>query len=148
MIDHNFFGFKNAYSIDIGESYMEYSKRENEYSKSMCYNNAFVCLGHIMSDNSRYVIGYVLSSDGTRKVAVRHAWNINKRGVALDVTMPANDENPLSLMHFVYLPVEEYTPKEALDAVEANNNLPCLPISNKEKRYLNKLRKKGFEILD
>ena len=143
------FGFKRESRIDISSSIMEYIKNRCDYESGMCYNNAFKCMTNNIrtyKDNRAY-IGYVLSTDGKRKVAVRHSWNrIGK--TLVDVTMFANNENPLSVFNFVYLPTAEYTSEEFLDAISHNNNLPCLPKSKIEYNYRFKLKSLGFEILE
>ena len=148
----NKYGFKNVYGIDLGMSIMLYQKNYMEYEESACYNNAFSCLAVNLETNrnNRAIIGYVLSTDGKRKAAVRHAWNeIN--GVKVDVTMLANEEtreNPISIIYFSYLPIRVMTATEFLDAIEANRNMPCLPKDKREEYYLRELRRKGFELLD
>ena len=143
------FGFKNVYGVDLGTSVMQYQQHSSTYQRSQCFNNAFICLGHniINYAQNKAVIGYVLSTDGKRKVAVRHCWNIIDK-IVVDVTMCANDENPMAVLHYSYLPVIEYTPNEFLDEVEKNNGFPALPKTSKEYYYIRELKKKGFEVLE
>jgi hypothetical protein len=145
----NSFGFKNTYGIDLGASIMVYQQNSDVYQKSACYNNAFNCFDKNIAtyNTNKVIIGYVLSTDGVRKVAVRHAWNeIN--GVAVDVTMIANDEHPLSIINYTYLPIQVYTPSNYIDAIIANDNKPWLPKTTKEHYYIKELKKKGFEVLE
>ena len=143
------YGFKKVYGVDLGTSIMQYQQHQGMYQPSQCFNNAFICLGHNLSNyaENKAVIGYVLSTDGIRKVAVRHCWNIVNK-IVVDVTMIANDENPISVLHYSYLPVIEYTPQEFLEEVEKNNGYPALPKTQKEYYYIRELKKKGFEVME
>lgn len=143
------FGFKKEKRIDIGQSIIEYTKNKSMYLEGMCYNNAFLCMvNNVRTYNkNRVYIGYVLSTDGNRKVAVRHSWNKIGRDL-VDVTMFANGESPISVLNYVYLPTAEYTPETYIAAVESNNNLPCLPKNKAEYNYRSLLKSKGFEILE
>ncbi len=143
------YGFKKVYGVDLGTSIMQYQLHQGMYQPSQCFNNAFICLGHNLSKyaENKAVIGYVLSTDGIRKVAVRHCWNIVNK-IVVDVTMIANDENPMSVLHYSYLPVIEYTPYEFLVEVEKNKGYPALPKTQKEYYYIKELKKKGFEVLE
>lgn len=145
----NKFGFKKVYGVDIGESIMQYEQHKQSYCDSQCFNNAFICLGHNIRkyNENRAVIGYVLSTDGVRKVAVRHCWNIISK-IVVDVTMLANNESPISMLHYSYLPVVEYTPQEFLEEIEKNNGYPALSKTQKEYYYIRELKKKGFEVLE
>ena len=147
MVDK--FGFRGTYGIDVGSSVMAYQENKKDYEKSQCFNNAFMCLTNNMRTykNNFYVIGYVLSTDGVNKAAVRHAWNIIN-GIPVDVTMFANDENPISVLYYTYLPCAVYTNEEAVDAIEKNNNLPALPKTDKEKRIIRSLKRKGFMVME
>jgi hypothetical protein len=145
----NTFGFKNTYGIDLGASIMIYQQNSDVYQKSECYNNAFYCIDKNIETYryNRVIIGYVLSTDGVKRVAVRHAWNeIN--GIKVDVTMIANDEHPLSIISYTYLPIQVYKPADYIDAVIANDNKPWLPKTAKEHYYIRELKKKGFEVLE
>ncbi len=143
------FGFKKECRIDIGSSILEYSNSTDEYFPAECYNNAFKCLLNNIATHrdNRVFIGYVLSTDSVRKVAVRHSWNKIGRDL-VDVTMFANDENPISVMNYSYLPIEEYDTESFLDAIGKNNLLPCLPKSKTEYYYISKLKSKGFQVLE
>ena len=142
----NTYGFKNVYMIDIGASIMYYQKRPDYYFDGECYNNAYRCLQNNIGAKNKTVYGYVLSSNDTKKVAVRHCWNIINT-IPTDVTMLANDINPISLLNFAYLPIVEFNMPELLKAVVENNYLPALPIFKKERYYIKKLKEKGFEII-
>ena len=145
----NSFGFKKVYGIDLGTSILLYQNNSRDYAPSSCYNNAFACLGNNIKTykTNKAIIGYVLSTNGIIKVAVRHAWN-EISGIKVDVTMIANDENPMSILQYSYLPIRVMTSEEFLNAIEANNNLPCLPITKEERNYRKLLKHKGFQILE
>ena len=142
----NTYGFKNVYMIDIGASIMYYQKRPDYYFSGECYNNAFRCLQSNIGVENKTVYGYVLSSDNTKNVAVRHCWNIINT-IPVDVTMLANNINPISLINFTYLPIVEFNITELFSAVMKNDTLPALPTFKKEYYYIKKLKEKGFEIL-
>ena len=135
--------------INIGMSIVLYQNNSKSYIKSQCFNNAFKCLGNNIKGykGNRAVIGYVLSTDGIRKVAVRHAWNIIDR-VIIDVTMFADDESPISIFNYDYLPVRIMTTEEFLDAVEDNGGYPALPKTENELLVIEKLLKAGYEVLE
>ncbi len=148
MVVENY-GFKKVYGVDIGTSLMQYQQHQSMYQHSQCFNNAFICLGHNLRNyaENKAVIGYVLSTDGVRRVAVRHCWNIISN-IVVDVTMLADNESPMSMLHYSYLPIMEYTPNEFLEEVEKNNGYPALPKTKKEYYYIKELKKKGFEVLE
>ncbi len=148
MVVENY-GFKKVYGVDLGTSIMQYQQHQGMYQPSQCFNNAFICLGHNIRNygQNKAVIGYVLSTDGVRRVAVRHCWNIIDR-IVVDVTMFANDENPVSVLRYSYLPVVEFSPQEFLDEIEKNDGYPALPKTHKEYYYIRELKKKGFEVLE
>lgn len=141
--------FKNLEKIDLGESFETYQKNKGDYVPCRCFNNAFAILTNNLRENARAVFGYVLSTNGERKVAVRHAWNkFDLCRDTIDVTMIANDENPLSMLSYRYLPIDIYTSNEFLDKIEENGGFPCLPKSNKELKIIKELEKKGYEVLE
>lgn len=143
------FGFKKVYGVDIGASLMQYQEHQSMYQRSQCFNNAFICLGYNLSNyaQNKAIFGYVLSTDGVRRVAVRHCWNIINQ-IVVDVTMFADNENPVSMLRYSYLPVMKYTPNEFLEAVERNGGFPALPKTQKEYYYIKELKKKGFEVME
>lgn len=143
------YGFKKVYGVDIGTSIMQYQMHPLMYKRSQCFNNAFTCLGNNLNNYSKNkaVIGYVLSTDGIRRVAVRHCWNIIDNYV-VDVTMLADDESPISMLGYSYLPIVEYTVQEFLEEVEKNDGYPALPKTQKEYYYIREMKKKGFEVLE
>ncbi|MBP3781633.1 MAG: hypothetical protein J6I68_00120 [Butyrivibrio sp.] len=153
-MDFKTFGFRNAYGVDLGETVRLYNEDPADYEASMCYVNSFHLCANMMRRGRgkfvRSVFGYVLSSDGERKVAVRHAWNMIEVGLfkaAVDVTMMANGESLFSVMGYTCLPVDEYTPGEFLEKVDKNNAMADLPVTQKEKKVVEKLKNKGFEVL-
>ena len=143
------FGFANEYRVDISESIILWQRHEKDYVQSECFLNAYRCLNNNIKHfaANKCIYGYVLSTDGTRKVAVRHAWNIIN-GRKVDVTMFANRENPISVINYVYLPVDEYSPQKLLDKICENNGYVCLPKSEKELKIQKELIAKGIEILE
>lgn len=144
----NKFGFRIIEQIDIGRSILGYQRDAISYEASQCFNNAFRFLGNnITNKTCKAVFGYVLSTDGIRKVAVRHAWNLEDNYI-VDVTMIANSEHPISMLNYYYLPIEIYDAQTFLRKIEENNNFPCLPKTKKELDYIQKLKNKGFEVLE
>ncbi len=142
------FGFKNEYRIDLSDTFMAYLEKENFYKPSQCYYNAYKVIDMLEKHgrDDRIVYGYVLSTDGKRKVAVRHSWNrINDRKI--DVTMLANDESPLAMMRYRYLPIDEYTIEEYREKTD-EFGVYSLPVTQKERKYIKKLKEKGFEMPD
>ncbi len=142
------FGFKHEQRVDLSDTYMAYTEKQDVYKEGQCYYNAFkvLDLSKKHNKNDKIVFGYVLSTDGKRKVAVRHAWNyVNDR--IIDVTMIANDESPISMLHYRYLPIDEYELEEYRDLMLKNETYD-LPLTSKEKRYIKKLEEKGFELPD
>ena len=141
------------YKCDLSMSVAEFLKAENNYGKGMCYNNAFIALtNHFTDKSARGVVGYVLSSDGKRKVAVRHAWvKIVDKYVGepriIDVTMFANECNPISVMSYDYLPVKELTPGEWSELTDRNGGMPCIENLDGEADIIKDLESQGYEIL-
>ena len=149
---HKTYGFKNTYGIDLGETVRWYSEDPGDYEENGCYKNAFhLCDNGMLKSGYKVnaVFGYVLSSNSERKVAVRHAWNVFKTPMAdipVDVTMMANGENLVSVLGYTYLPIDEYTPTQFLDEIDKNDGKCGLPETKKEKRFIQELTKKGFEV--
>ena len=148
------YGFRNTYGIDLGTSAFLYRENQDDYKESQCYTNAFhLCSRRLHSGdkNVKVVFGYVLSSNSEKKVAVRHAWNlvndVSGSLIPVDVTMLANGENVISILNYTYLPICEYSAFEYLDAIDANNGYSSLPVSPKEQEYIERLKRKGFEVL-
>ncbi len=142
------FGFKNEHGIDLSDSIVAYMDREDMYKAGSCYYNAFKVLDiyHRHGENDKIVYGYVLSTDGKRKVAVRHSWNyVDDRKI--DVTMFANDTSPISVIRYRYLPIDVYSLEEYRKLMLENNQYD-LPVTDKEISYIKKLKEKGFELPD
>lgn len=143
------FGFDIIEQADVGYSYMLYQKHSNTYKRAYCFNNSFNFLLNNMDTfiTNKAVFGYVLSTDGIVKLAVRHAWNV-KDNILTDVTMAANGENPLSMLNYYYLPIDFYDSNRFLEEIERNNGFPCLPKTESELCYIEKLKEQGFKILE
>lgn len=144
----------NLDKCDLSQSLVDYIGNEYKYEKGCCYNNAFkVMTSHRKDKSLRGVIGYVLSSDGVKKIAVRHSWvklvdRYTHYPQIIDVTMFANGYNPVSVLGFDYLTVKEFTPTEWLRATEQNNNIPCIENLEGEEEIIQDLESQGYEILD
>ena len=137
--------------ISLGDSIYICEKYKGLFNESECYNNAFKALGHLVLEDkkSNYVgcIGYVLSTDGINKVAVRHAWVKNKYNAIIDVTMPLYDYGIQSILTFEYLEVCTLTLRDWLEKIEKNNNIPCILNIRGEKKIIEILVKENFQIL-
>ena len=141
------FGFKDEYIIDLADTVVMYQSRPDMFEKSQCYYNAYKLLDALggRGDRGRIVYGYVLSTDGKRKVAVRHSWNdIDDRKI--DVTMLANDENLVSMMHYRYLPIDKYS-LDVYRKLVLQNGAYDLPETDREYAMVRRLKDKGFEVL-
>lgn len=134
--------------IDLGMTIQYYIGNQDVYQKEECFLNAFTFLRHHITDsqNIQIIFGYVLSEDGIKKAAVRHAWNLY-RGYVVDVTMPANDISPMSMLQYDYLPVEVYSAKEYLQKLEELDGKVCFPVSEREKEIRKQLLGEGYEVL-
>lgn len=143
------FGLDGLKIMDVGQSILLYDKNRKDYRPCNCFINAFQFLTNNMSTNrhNKAYIGYVLSTDGQRKVAVRHAWNSIKEDI-VDVTMIANGEHPLNMIHYYYLPIMEYTNEQLLDAIEENNGYADLPKTTAELEWIKKLASLGFDVME
>ena len=143
-----------TYKCEIGQSLYDYLANKDTFKEGLCYNNSFILLSEYLSDTSvRGVIGYVLSSDGKRKVAVRHCWLKRKnpysnRSEIIDVTMFANQYEPFEIMNFDYLEVKVLEPAVWLRLTERNNGCPAITGIRKEKDIVQGLKLEGYEVLE
>ncbi len=144
----------NTHRCDITQSLLDYAQNEHSFKKGHCYNNAFILMTTYLGNSSvKGVIGYVLSSDGKQKVAVRHAWIeitdvYTKERKVIDVTMYADEYNPQDILNFNYLPVKEFTPREWLELTEKNNGIPCIENLEGEASIVKNLTFEGYKVLD
>lgn len=139
---------KELQRIDLGMTIQYYIGKENLYQEEQCFTNVFEFLRTNSSFSSRIkiVFGYVLSEDETRKVAVRHAWNMIDEYV-VDVTMPANGISPISILQYDYLPVQTFTATEYSVKLSELDGMACFPETEEELQIVEKLKKAGYEIL-
>ena len=147
MLDPVDFGFKNEYYLDLADTFIMFQQSPSLFEKSECYYNAYTLLDNLEEhkDGDRIVYGYVLSTDGKRKVAVRHSWN-ELDGRKIDVSILANEENVISMMNYKYLPVDTYTFSLYRDLMIKYDRYG-LPETRKERKIVNSLIEKGFEVL-
>lgn len=147
------YGFEDVQHLDVGQSIFIYNKAPEDYKEANCYINSFhLCSNMVLKRGVKIsaVFGYVLSSNSERKVAVRHAWNELDHGAyktIVDVTMIANNENPISMLGYTYLPIDRYSATEFSDGIGNNNMCADLPVTDKERCYIKELKEKGFEVL-
>lgn len=137
--------------ISLGDSIYICDKYKGLFKEEECYNNAFKALGYLNIEDKKsgYVgcIGYVLSTDGINKVAVRHAWLKNKYNAIIDVTMPLYDYGIQSMLSFEYTELCTFTLKEWLGKIERNRNIPCILNIRGEKKVIETLIIEGFQVL-
>ena len=141
----------NISRCDVGESLNAFYKYAGaEFKEGSCYCNAFKLLAIYLGKRPvSGVIGYVLSTDGTRKVAVRHCWlRDDETGQAIDVSTFAAGYSPVAVLNFDYAEVMVMSPKEWLRKTESNNGMPCLDETPEELAYIEKLKEQGYEVLD
>ena len=124
------------------------------FKEGECYNNAFMLMGEHLRDKSlRGVIGYVLSSDGSRKLAVRHCWlkrthPRTRQEEVIDVTVFADGYDPMSVQNFDYIEVQVLDPMEWNDLTAANDNCPSLTGLEGEAGIISDLKADGYEVHD
>ena len=107
--------------IDLSKSIEYHEKRtffNRRYAKGLCYKNALSVLSEITLREKEVkaagVIGYVLSEDETKKVAVRHAWvkiydRHSTEPLIVDVTMIADKTSIPTMLNCKYVEVEDFT---------------------------------------
>ena len=132
--------------ISLGDSLYYNNLYKGIFIEEACYNNSFNLLSMLDKD-CKGVIGYVLSTDGKKKVAVRHSWVVNKYNAIIDVTMPLYDYGIQSMLSYEYLPVISMTVGVWLDKIEKNNNIPCIMNIKGEKKIIKTLESEGFLVL-
>ena len=126
-----------------------------QFKAAQCYKNAFIlCMDMSCSKEIvRGAIGYVLSNNGKRFVAVRHAWverlnrTTGRYDDVIDPTVFVDGYNPVSVLNFEYLPVETISAERWLEKTENNDYCPDLWNLAGEDAVVAELREKGYEVL-
>lgn len=137
---------------DIGESLIAFNEySEMEFKEGSCYCNAFKLMTQYVAQTKPVsgVIGYVLSTDGVKKVAVRHSWVRNEEtGQAIDVSALAAGYSPVSMLNFDYAEVMVMSPMEWLEKTESNDGMPYVRETPEELAYVEELKEQGYEVKD
>lgn len=120
------------------------------FQEGDCYRNAFnlmaTCRGKWESISG--VIGYVLSENDERKVAIRHSWIRDERtGLAIDVSVFAADYHPIEVVDFDYAEVRVIPTADWIEQIIENDFMPCLPQTPDEIKFLTEIKKQGYEVL-
>ena len=146
--------------IDLSKSIEYHEKRtyfNRRYEKGLCYKNALSVLSKIAlrekGVKAAGVIGYVLSENETKKVAVRHAWvkiydRHSTEPLIVDVTMIADKTSIPTMLNCKYVEVEDFTYDEWFGLAVKNNGIPCIENLEGEKEITEMLKKDGYIMLD
>lgn len=134
-------------NISVGDSYMYCQMYRNDFKPHMCYTNTFKLLYHMgfKFKDCFACFGYVLSTDGKRKVAVRHCWLEDPYFSGIDVSVHLDGFNQ-SAINYEYTLIDKLTPAEWLERINTNGGCADIWDFDNENEIIKTLKSEGFEV--